>query len=209
MTGRLRRWARPAVIGAVFILGLVTAVDLGLVVATLMGALATLWVGELMGLTVPMLIWLPALIAYPIPPLAIGIAVLRYRLYEIDRIVSRTIGYGIATAGLIGSFVVLTLGLQQLLAPLLQGRVLAVAASTLVVFALFQPIHRRIQRVVDRRFDRARYDMDRAATAFALGVRDETDLARVEDALVRTVDGTLAPATRTEWVRERLQRATS
>ena len=67
-----------------FILGLVTAVDLGLVVATLMGALATLWVGELMGLTVPMLIWLPGSITCPLPPLAIGIAILRYRLYEID-----------------------------------------------------------------------------------------------------------------------------
>ena len=134
---------------------------------------------------------------------------LRYRLYEIDRIVSRTIGYGIATAGLVGSFVVLTLGAPAVAGAPPQGGSLAVAASTLVVFALFQPIHRRIQRVVDRRFDRARYDMDRAATAFALGVRDETDLARVEDALVRTVDGTLAPATRTVWVRERLQRATS
>ena len=87
---------------------------------------------------------------------------------------------------------------------------LTVAASTLVVFALFQPIHRRNERVVDRRFDRARYDMDLVATAFALGVRDETDLAGVEDALVRTVEGPSAPATRTVWVRERrLQQATS
>src|SRR6185369_2298561 len=175
----------------------------------LMGALITLWMGDLMGVTVPMLIWLPALLAYPIPPLAIGIAVLRYRLYEIDRIVSRTIGYGIATAGLVASFAALTLALQQILTPVTQGRALAVAASTLVVFALFSPVHRRIQRVVDRRFDRARYDADRAATAFARGVRDETDLSQLEDALVRTVDGTLAPATRTVWVRERLHRATS
>jgi hypothetical protein len=161
------------------------------------------------GVDVGVLAWIPALISYPMPPLAIGVAVLRYRLYDIDRLVSRSIGYGLATAGLVASFAALTLALQQILTPVTQGRALAVAASTLVVFALFQPIHRRIQRVVDRRFDRARYDADRAATAFARGVRDETDLSQLEDALVRTVDGTLAPATRTVWVRERLHRATS
>jgi len=155
-------------------------------------------------------VWIPAMFAFPLPPLAIGVAVLRYRLYDIDRMVSRTIGYGLATAGLLASFAALTLVLQQLLTPLTDGRALAVAASTLVVFSLFQPIHRRIQRVVDRRFDRARYDADRAAAAFARGMRDETDLSELEDALVRTVDGTLAPTTRTVWVRERrIHRAAS
>ena len=171
--------------------------------------ISTFFIGDLLGYAVPESTWFLVLFAFPLPAIAIGIAVLRYRLYDIDRIVSRTIGYGVATVGLVASFAALTLALQQVLTPLTEGRAVAVAASTLIVFALFQPIHRRIQRVVDRRFDRARYDADRAATAFARGVRDETDLARVEDALVRTVDGTLAPATRTVWVRERLQRATS
>jgi hypothetical protein len=185
------------------------AAALGAVAAAVLFAFVVLAVAGIAGVEPPEWAWIPALFSFPLPPLAIGVAVLRYRLYEIDRLVSRTIGYGIATAGLLASFAALTLALQTVLDPIIQGRALAVAASTLVVFSLFQPIHRWIQRIVDRRFDRARYDADRAATAFARGVRDETDLGELEDALVRTVDGTLAPATRTVWVRDRLHRATS
>jgi hypothetical protein len=184
-----------------------TFVVLALAVAV---ALGTISLGALLSVNVPESIWFPLLFIFPLPPIAIGIAVLRYRLFDIDRIVSRTIGYGLATAGVVMAFAVLTVALQQALTPFLQGHALAVAASTLVVFSLFQPIHRRTQRVVDRRFDRARYDADRAATAFARGVRDETDLSELEQALVRTVDGTLSPATLTVWVRDRrMPRATS
>jgi hypothetical protein len=187
----------------------VMVLALGAVAVSVGFAFAMLAITGAMGIDPGGLVWIPALLSFPLPPLAIGVAVLRYRLYDIDRLVSRTIGYGLATAGLVASFAALTLALQTVLDPIVQGRALAVAGSTLVVFSLFQPIHRRIQRVVDRRFARARYDADRAATAFARGVRDETDLVHLEEALVRTVDGTLAPATRTVWVRERLHRPIS
>ena len=91
-------------------------------------------------------------------PIAIGIAVMRYRLYEIDRIISRTLGYGLVTVTLALVFVGVVLGLQAVLAPFTRDNTVAVAASTLVVAALFQPLRRRTQGAVDRRFDRARYD---------------------------------------------------
>ena len=105
-----------------------------------------------------------ALIAYAgilLMPIAIGIAVLRYRLYEIDRLISRTIGWAIVTGILVAVFGVLVVALQAALTPVTDESTLAVAASTLVAFALFQPLRRRVQRAVDRRFDRARYDGER------------------------------------------------
>ena len=95
---------------------------------------------------------------YPAVPVAIGIAVLRYRLYEIDRIISRTISVRHRDRHLAVVFVGGVLGLQTILAQFTGGNTVAVAASTLVVAALFQPLRSRIQRVVDRRFDRTRYD---------------------------------------------------
>jgi hypothetical protein len=121
--------------------------------------------------------WLPAIVALTLPPIAIGIAVLRYRLYEIDRIISRTIGWALVTGVLVAVFVALVVGFQALLAQITQAETLAVAASTLVVFALFQPIRRRVQTAVDRRFDRARYDGDRTAAAFTERLREQVDLA--------------------------------
>ena len=98
------------------------------------------------------------LLTYPSIPIAIAIAVLRYRLYEIDRVVSRTISYALVTGVLAGVFAAAVISLQTLLARVTQGETLAVAASTLVAFALFQPLRRRVQSAVDRRFDRARHD---------------------------------------------------
>ena len=100
-------------------------------------------------------------------PVAIGIAILRYRLYEIDRIISRTIGWAIVTGILVALFAGLVVGLQALLAAVTDESTLAVAASTLIAAALFQPLRRRVQRAVDRRFDRARYDGERTAALFA------------------------------------------
>jgi hypothetical protein len=100
-------------------------------------------------------------------PVAIGVAILRYHLYDIDRIISRTVSWALITAVLVAVFVGGVLGLQAALAGVTQAPTLAVAASTLAACALFQPIRGRVQRAVDRRFDRARYDSQRTAEAFA------------------------------------------
>lgn len=134
-------------------------------------------------------------------PIAIGIAVLRYRLYEIDRIVSRSIAYVAVTVILTGVFAATIVATQSLLAPITSGQTIPVAASTLAVFALFQPIRRRVQRVVDRRFDRSRYDAERTAQAFAERLRDETDLGAVMSDLARTTSLALAPSRFAIWIR--------
>jgi hypothetical protein len=112
-------------------------------------------------------------------PVVIAIAVLRYRLYEIDRIISRTIGWAVVSGVLVAVFAGLVVGLQGLLSGVTQGQTLAIAASTLVAFALFQPLRQRVQRAVDRRFNRARYDSDRIAVAFATRLRDQVELEAV------------------------------
>ena len=145
--------------------------------------------------------WLVAFLAYLVLPVAIGIAVLRYRLYEIDRIISRTIGYAVVTVTLAVTFGGAILLFQALLAPLTGGDTLAVAASTLVAAALFQPLRRRVQTVVDRRFNRARYDAERTAAAFAAQLRDEVDLRNLSGDVLQVVAQTVAPATLALWLR--------
>jgi hypothetical protein len=134
-------------------------------------------------------------------PLAIGMAILRYHLYEIDRIISRTISYGVVTAVLVAVFASVVVGLQTVLAPFTRGDTLAVAASTLVVAALFQPVRRRVQRGVDRRFNRATYDAQRTTDAFGRQLRNEVDLARLRVALVDVVDEAVNPVSASVWLR--------
>ncbi len=134
-------------------------------------------------------------------PIAIGIAVLRYRLYAIDRIVSRGIAYGLVTAVLGVTFVGTILAVQWLLSPFTQEQTIAVAASTLVVFALFQPLRRRVQGAVDRRFDRARYDADLTVQSFAARLRDDLDLGTVRGEIVQTASAAVRPATAAVWLR--------
>jgi hypothetical protein len=134
-------------------------------------------------------------------PIAIGIAVLRYRLYEIDRIVSRTISYAVVTAVLAGVFVGLNLVLGTLVSNLTGGSTLAVAGATLVVAALFQPLRGAIQAPIDRRFDRASVKADHALQAFSRRVRDEVDLSRIGDSVCATAAETLAPSGASVWVR--------
>jgi len=134
-------------------------------------------------------------------PIAIGIAVTRYRLYEIDRLISRTIGWALVTGVLVVVFAGMVVGLQAILADVTQGETLAVAASTLVAFALFQPVRRRVQVLVDHRFDRARYDGDRTAAAFAERLREQVDLAGLEADIAGVVDGALRPTTVGVWIR--------
>ena len=134
-------------------------------------------------------------------PLAIAVAVLRYRLFEIDRIVSRTLSYAIVSGVLGAVFVGVVLLLQTVFADALGGGGIPVAISTLAVFALFQPVLRRVRRTVDRRFDRARYDGERTARAFAERLRWETDMDRVAGDLRATVEGAVAPTTLAIWLR--------
>ncbi len=135
-------------------------------------------------------------------PVAIGIAVLRYRLYEIDRLISRTISYGVLTAIVGGLFIGFILALQALLAPVTQSNELAVAGSTLLAAALFQPIRRRVQRLVDRRFNRSRYDAERTVAAFAERLRDEVDLEQLRAEILATVSATVEPTSVSLWLRE-------
>jgi hypothetical protein len=145
--------------------------------------------------------WYGGLLAFVGFPVAIGIAVLRYRLYEIDRIISRTISYGVVTGVLVVVFAAAVLGMQAALEPVTGGSTAAVAASTLVVAALFQPLRRRVQRLVDRHFDRRRYDAERTAAAFAARLRDDVDLASVQGDLLRVVAGSLQPTSLGIWMR--------
>ena len=138
--------------------------------------------------------------AVALVPVAIGIAVLRYRLYEIDRIISRTLAYAIVTGLLIGVYAGVVL---------LATRVLpfhtpvAVAGATLLAAALFNPMRRRVQRIVNRRFNRARYDADKTVAAFAARLKDAVDLDAVRDDLAGVVHQALEPAHVSVWISQR------
>lgn len=134
-------------------------------------------------------------------PVTIGIAVFRYRLYDIDRLVSRTIGYLILTATLVAVFALVVVGLLTALGPYTGGDSVPVAASTLVVFALFQPLRRRIQSAIDRRFDRARYDSALTVAAFGTRLRDEVDLDSVVADLRDVIRATIGPSSASVWLR--------
>ncbi len=134
-------------------------------------------------------------------PIAAGMAITRYRLYEIDRIISRTIGWAIVTGLLVGTFALLVVGLQAVIEPLTGGNTLAIAGSTLVVAALFAPVRSRVQQTVDRRFDRSRYDGERLLASFGERLRDEVDLATISADARVTVDAAVRPAHVGLWLR--------
>jgi uncharacterized membrane protein YhaH (DUF805 family) len=136
-----------------------------------------------------------------LPPIAVGIAILRYRLFEIDRLIARTVSWAVVTAVLASTFAGAVVALQALLPDFIQRQTLAVAGSTLVAFALFQPLRRRVQAAVDHRFNRARYDAERTATDFAERLRDEVDLTAVSGDIVGVVDTALRPTTIGVWIR--------
>ena len=132
-------------------------------------------------------------------PVCVGVAVLRYRLYDLGRVVSRTVSYVVITALLLGVYLVLIAASTQLVGA---GSSLAVAASTLAAAALFQPLRRRVQALVDRRFNRARYDADRTVDAFARTLRHQVDLDAVRSGLLAAVDDALQPTSARLWLRE-------
>jgi hypothetical protein len=131
-------------------------------------------------------------------PLATGAAILRYRLYDLDRIISRTVAYGLPTLLLGGGYAVVVLGVGQLLGR--RQSSLAVAAATLVVAALFQPARRRIQQAVDRRFNRRRHDAAQAVAAFAARLRDQVDLDTLSAEILTVVDQTMQPSRASLWL---------
>jgi hypothetical protein len=134
-------------------------------------------------------------------PLAAGLAILRYRLYDIDVLINRTLVYGSLTAVLGLVYVVTVLLSQQMLRGFTGGSDIAVAGSTLLVVALFQPIRARVQRLVDRRFYRARYDATRTIDAFAGRLRGDVDLDSVRADLIGVVHDTIHPAHASVWLR--------
>lgn len=146
-------------------------------------------------------LWDIWIVSTTLPILAIGLAITRYRLYDIDRIISRTIGWAIVTGVLIGTFAIVVFGLQAIIEPLTAGDTLAIAGSTLVVAALFAPLRSRVQQIVDRRFDRSRYDGERLLASFADRLRDEVDLATISSDARRTVDTAVRPSSVGLWLR--------
>jgi hypothetical protein len=135
-------------------------------------------------------------------PVAAGIAILRYRLYEIDRLINRTLVYGLLTALLAGVYGSAVLVLGQVFGTVGKDPPSwAVAGATLAVAALFQPTRRRIQAVVDRRFNRRRYHAAKTLEAFSLRLRDELDLDALSAELLAVVDQTMQPTKASLWLR--------
>jgi hypothetical protein len=137
----------------------------------------------------------PALLC---PPLAVAVAVLRYRLYDLDRVVSRTLTYGLVTVLLAAGYAAVVLGLGRLLG---QDSSLVVAAATLAAVAAFAPLRRRVQGLVDRRFNRRRYDAARTVEHFAARLRDQVDLDALQRELVAVVDQSMQPTRTSLWLR--------
>jgi hypothetical protein len=136
-------------------------------------------------------------IGFAVLPVCVGVAVLKYRLYDIDRIISRVISYAIVTAVLAGVFAGVVV-LTSVVLPL-KGSV-AVAASTLVAAALFNPLRRRVQRAIDRRFNRARYNAEAVVAAFTSRLSQTVDLDAVRGDLVGVVDDAFQPAHVSVWL---------
>jgi len=158
------------------------------VIAASFGSSSTSVSGEILG------IGLAAL------PVGIGVGILKYRLYDIDRIISRTLAYAIVTGVLVGVYAGLVLLATEVLG---FHSSVAVAVSTLAAAALFNPLRRRVQRAVDRRFNRARYDADQTVAAFAARLKDAVDLDAVRDDLANVVRQALEPAHVSLWISQR------
>ncbi|HEV8669577.1 MAG TPA: hypothetical protein VGS01_02445 [Candidatus Limnocylindria bacterium] len=147
-------------------------------------------------------VWLNILTFVLIAP-AIGVAILRHRLYDIDVLIRRTVVYAVTTGAIGLTFFGGIVVLPALLRPLISGSEVAVAVSTLVSFALFQPLRVRVQQAVDRRFYRSRYNAARTLDAFSVRLRDEVDLDAVRADLADAVRDTVQPAHTSIWLRER------
>ncbi|MGZ8438968.1 MAG: hypothetical protein ACXWXR_10585 [Candidatus Limnocylindrales bacterium] len=134
-------------------------------------------------------------------PIATGIAILRYRLYDIDLVIRRTLVYGVVVSILGGAYVALILTLQSMLSSVVGGDMLPVALSTLLIAALFGPVRGRVRDLVDRRFYRSRYDHQRLVEAFGARLRDKVELDSVSQALTGVASQAVSPASITLWLR--------
>ena len=172
-----------------------------IVVPTLVIAIATSSATSGAWVILTTVAWAVAVGGLALLPVTIGVAILRYRLYEIDRLISRTISWTVVTVVLGSTFFLVILTAQALIAPVTGSNELVVAGSTLIVAALFQPIRRRVQRLVDRRFNRARYDADRTINAFAARLRDEVDLEQLRVEILTTVNQVVEPTAVSLWLR--------
>jgi hypothetical protein len=142
-----------------------------------------------------------ALVGILLVPVSVWIAVTRHRLYEIDRLISRSLSWALLSGLLVAVYVAAVLVLQNLLGSVTQGQTLAVAGSTLLAAALFQPLRRRVQRIVDHRFNRASYDADRTVAVLAARLRDEVDPNEIRASLVAAVSRSVAPSSVDLWLR--------
>jgi hypothetical protein len=138
-------------------------------------------------------------------PVAIGIAILRYRLYDIDILIRRTLVYGALSATLAGLYWVGVVVFEHLARPFTQGSDLGIMASTVAIAAVFQPLRRWIQQLVDRRFYRARHDSQRTLDAFAVRARDQIDLEEMTTELLSVVQRNFQPASVRLWLRRRFR----
>jgi hypothetical protein len=144
-------------------------------------------------------LWELGAVAFAALPASIGVGILKYRLYDIDRIISRTLAYAIITGLLLGVYAGLVLLATEVLG---FASTWAVAASTLAAAALFTPVRRRVQRIVDRRFNRARYDADTLVAAFSDRLKDAVDLTAVRADLASVTHQALEPAHIAVWLRD-------
>jgi hypothetical protein len=150
----------------------------------------------------PVLVEVLYILVLPLLPLSVGIAIRRYRLYDIDRIINRTLGYGLLTALLAAVYAGLVLVLGQLFGGLgAEPPTWAVAGATLAVAAPLQPARRRIQRAVDRRFNRGKYNAAKTIEAYSIRLRDQVDLDTLSAELLAVVDQTMEPTRVSLWLR--------
>ena len=148
----------------------------------------------------PTVVWILVVLAWAALPLSIGVGILRYRLYEIDRLISRTLSYAILTALLVGTFI----GLISLTTRVLPfSSPVGVAASTLAAAALLNPLRKRVQRIVDRRFNRSRYDAEATVATFSARLRDAVEIDAIRADLLDAVNRAVQPSHASVWIRPR------